>query len=219
MTAKILTVANQKGGAGKTTLSMSVAGTLGRRGARVLVIDADAQGTARMWAQSADDEKPFPATVVNLSDAREKLHREVRLHIANYDYIVIDCPPSVEAPATQSALLVADVCLIPIPPSPADFWSSRGIKLLVENAQTINDGLKAFVVVNKNKKTALSASVLGVLEDFGLPLLDAKIGDKTAYQEAMIGGSTVQGLGRGARPAVVEIEAVVDELIQRMGWH
>lgn len=218
MAAKIITVANQKGGAGKTTLSMGVAGTLGRRGSRVLVIDADAQATSRMWATAAADEKPFPAVVINLSDAQGKLHREVKNHLEHYDFVVIDCPPSVEAPATQSALLVSDVCLIPIPPSPADFWSSRGIKLLVEKAQTINETLQAFVIVNKHKKTALSASVLHVLEDFGIPLFEAKLGDKTAFQEAMINGASVQALGRTAKPAIAEIEAVTDELLARMGW-
>jgi chromosome partitioning protein len=57
MTAKIITVANQKGGSGKTTVSMQVAGTLARRGNKVLVVDADPQGTATRWAASADDER------------------------------------------------------------------------------------------------------------------------------------------------------------------
>ena len=87
MTAKIITVANQKGGSGKTTVAMQLAGTLGRRDHRVLVIDADPQGTATRWASSAEDEKPFPATVAGLSAAGGKVHREVQKFAENYDYM------------------------------------------------------------------------------------------------------------------------------------
>ena len=84
MPAKIITVANQKGGSGKTTVSMQLAGTLARRGYRVLVVDADPQATATRWAASASDEIPFPASVVGLSAANEKVHREVRKFIDDY---------------------------------------------------------------------------------------------------------------------------------------
>ena len=74
MPAKIITVANQKGGSGKTTVSMQLVGTLARRVYRVLVVDADPQATATRWAASASDDIPFPPAVVGLSTANEKVH-------------------------------------------------------------------------------------------------------------------------------------------------
>ncbi len=102
MTAKIITVCNQKGGSGKTTLSMQLAGTLARRKNKVLVVDADPQGTATRWAASASDENPFPASVIGLSAANEKVHREVKKFVGDYDFIVIDCPPAQIRPCRRA---------------------------------------------------------------------------------------------------------------------
>src|SRR5918992_1151210 len=116
MTAKILAVVNQKGGVGKTTLSMQLAGTLAARNQRVLVVDADPQGTASRWASSAPDDEPFSATVVSLAAAGNKLHREVVKLARDYDYIIVDCPPAVDSINSRSALLIADLALVPVIP-------------------------------------------------------------------------------------------------------
>ena len=60
---------------------------------KVLVVDADPQGTATRWAASAADDDPFPASVVGLAAANTKVHREVQKFANDYDYIIIDCPP------------------------------------------------------------------------------------------------------------------------------
>src|SRR3546814_10926670 len=74
--AKIITVATQKGGAGKTTTSMNVAADFARRGYRALVVSADKQGSAVAWAAAASEGKPFPARVINLAAAGKTLNRE-----------------------------------------------------------------------------------------------------------------------------------------------
>lgn len=144
MPAKIITVANQKGGSGKTTVSMQLAGTLARRGYRVLVVDADPQATATRWAASASDDIPFPASVVGLSAANEKVHREVRKFIDDYSVIIIDCPPAADSQVPQSTLLVADLVLVPIIPSPLDMWAAVGIKQVIANVLEI-DNLETLV--------------------------------------------------------------------------
>ena len=120
MPAKIIVAANQKGGCGKTTVALQFGGTLGRNGHRVLIVDADPQGTATRWAASALDETPFPAHVAGLAAAGGKVHREIKKYLESYDFILVDCPPAVESPVPQSVLLIADLALMPIIPSPAD---------------------------------------------------------------------------------------------------
>lgn len=85
----------------------------------MLVVDADPQATATRWAATAEDNKPFPATVVGLSAASAKVHREVRRFVEDYKYIIVDCPPAADSPVPQSALLVADLALVPLIPSPS----------------------------------------------------------------------------------------------------
>lgn len=208
----IITVANQKGGCGKTTVAMSLAGTYGLRGKKVLVVDADLQGTATRWAGSAPDEMPFPAAVMGLAAVGGKLHREVKKYIDDYDVIVIDCPPAVDSNAPQSALLISDVAIVPVVPSPADLWAARGIKQIIEHAADINESLRPVMVANMVPRTALGRDALSTLEDFGIALARSTLGQRTAYREAVLYGCPVQSLGSKARNAADEIDALADEI-------
>lgn len=214
MTAKIITVANQKGGSGKTTVAMQLAGTLARRNSKVLVIDADPQGTATRWAASADDEKPFPARVAGLSAAGGKVHREAKKFIEDYDYLVIDCPPAVDSPVPQSALLVSDLVLVPVIPSPADLWAATGIQRLIDNVQNLNEGLQSRLVANMcQPNTNLAKDALDLLKDFGIPLADAHLHLRTVYRRSAVFGGTVHDEGSSAKSAIVEIERLADEAL------
>ena len=209
---QIITVANQKGGCGKTTVAMGLAGTYGLRGKKVLVVDADLQGTATRWAASAPDETPFPAAVMGLAAVGGKLHREIKKYVDDYDVIVIDCPPAVDSAAPQSALLISDVAIVPVVPSPADLWAARGIKQIIDNAADINESLRPLMVANMVPRTALGREALNTLEDFGIPLARSMLGQRTAYREAVLYGCPVQSLGSKARNAADEIDALADEI-------
>lgn len=223
MTAKIIAVSNQKGGSSKTTTSLSVSGELGvrkRTGGgenRILVVDADAQETAVAWARTAPDNRPFPATVIGMASYAGKMHREIQRHLENYDFIVIDCPPSVDAITAQSALLIADLVIVPVPPAPADLWSCQATLALIERIQVINPGLKAVLLATKIQRTTLSRAVLEELENFGIPLMKSRMAHRTAYQEAIIAGTTVAALGREARAAAIEVAELVDEILELLG--
>lgn len=218
MAARIITVANQKGGSGKTCVSMVLAASLSHRGHKSLVVDADPQGTATQWAGSAPEAKPFPATVISLAGAKGKLHQMIKPLVNDYAYIVIDCPPSVDEQASQSALLVSDVCLMPLQPTPSDMWATVGIVKLVEKAQTLNEELKAFVVANRVTSSSLGKQVLSVMAENNVTLLDSRLGNRTSFQESTIIGSTPQRMGASHKVAASEVEAVVTELLTRMGW-
>jgi chromosome partitioning protein len=214
MAAKIISVVNQKGGSGKTTLSMQLAGALARRGNKVLVVDADPQGTATRWAASADDEKPFPASVVGLSAADTKVHREVKKFVDDYQYIIIDCPPAANSPVPQSALLIANLALVPIIPSPLDMWAAVGIRQVIENIGDVNEELTARLVINQcQPNTSLVREALEVLPEFGIDLCGTYIHDRQVYRQSAVFGQTVHDFGSKAAPAIAEVEALAGEVL------
>lgn len=208
----IVTITNQKGGCGKTTVTMQLAGALSQHG-RVLVVDADAQATATRWAASAPDDQPFPATVTGLAAAGAKLHREIKKYLPDYDYILIDCPPSVESPVPQSALLVSDLALVPIVPAPADLWAASGTRVLLDQAVSLNESLRALMVPNMVPTTRLAAEVLAALSDYGIPLARTHLRQRTAYRESQVYGTTVHTMGGRARDAIEEIDQLLGEIL------
>jgi chromosome partitioning protein len=214
--AKIITVFNQKGGCGKTNISVQVGGSLGRRGKRVKIIDADPQNTATRWLAQARDAAPFPARISNLSGLGPALHREIRADLDNFDYIVVDCPPSVDSPIAGSALLVSDLAVIPVVPSPADIWAAVAAKKLAAHAQGTNPSLKVVAVFNMVQRTAMAKGALDVMsEDENVPVLKSQLGLRSAYRECQVMGATVHSVPR-AGAAVAEVEGLVDEILKVM---
>ena len=106
---KIIVLANQKGGVGKSTLTIQLAAGLTRLKKKVLVVDADPQNTSYRWAQGS---KTFSFVTHRLQG--EQVHLFVQRVTKDYDYCLVDCPPAAESAITFSACLVADLVLIPL---------------------------------------------------------------------------------------------------------
>lgn len=214
MSAKIIAVVNQKGGAGKTTLTMLLAGSLADRGKRVLVADADAQNTALHWSgMGAARGGAFPAEVEDVSGEENKLHKALRKRLDEFDYIVIDSPPAATAPVTASALRAAHLALVPVIPSPLDLWASVRIREAIVLARHKNPLLEARLVVNQMQpNTVLAREVLGMLPEFGIPMLAASLKSRTAYRECAATGGSILSLGSRAALAVMEVDALRREI-------
>jgi len=210
MSAKIIAVVNQKGGAGKTTLAMLLAGSLADRGKRVLVADADVQNTAVHWSSMGSG---FPAEVEDVSGEESKLHKALRKRLEEFDYIVIDSPPAATAPVTASALRVAHLALVPVIPSPLDLWASVRIREAIVHARNKNPELEARLVVNQMQpNTVLAREVLGMLPEFGIPMLAASLKSRTAYRQCAALGGSILSLGNRAALAVMEVDALRREV-------
>lgn len=218
MSARVIAVVNQKGGAGKTTVAMLLAGSLGAAGHRVLVADADPQNTARHWASMGTG---FPAEVEDYSGDEGKLHKHLRKHLDDYDYVVIDSPPAASAPVTGSALKLAHLALVPIVPSPLDIWASVRIREAIEAARKKNPDLHARIVLNQlQPNTLMSREVIALLPEFGIPLLSASLRQRTVYRECAVEGQTVSALGSRARMAEMEVDFLrrrVLALLRKLG--
>jgi chromosome partitioning protein len=208
----IAALLNQKGGVGKTTLAIHLAAALSRRGARVLLVDADPQGSALDWAAVRDADPLFP--VVGLP--KPTLHRELPAIGRDYDHVIIDGPPRVTELA-RSAILASDLVIIPVQPSPYDVWSAKEITALVNEAAIFKDALRsAFVINRKIVNTAIGRDVNEALAGFaGTPVLRTAIAQRVAFAETAARGLTVleaEPSGAAAR----EIEALTDDLQEFM---
>jgi chromosome partitioning protein len=183
----ILAVVNQKGGAGKTTLSLNLAAAMAADKKKVLLIDADPQQTAQDWAAIRTIEPTFQ--VVGLS--KPVLHRDLPKLAADYDHVVIDGAPR-NYEVARSAIASADYVLIPVQPSGADFWASRETVTLVKEAHGFKETQKAaFVVSRKIGRSVLGRTILDALSSFELPILKAATTQRVIYAEALTGGTTV----------------------------
>ncbi|MDQ7982450.1 AAA family ATPase [Paraburkholderia sp. SARCC-3016] len=216
MPAKIITVFNQKGGAGKSTVSTNVAGTLGSRERKTLLVDLDPQATASISIGNAPDHRPFPASLANLSQVN-KPEREIRKFVDDFDFIVIDCPPAIRSTAPSVALLISDLGLIPIGPSGGNLWAIEEAKKLGIHAQGLNPDLKLRAVANMDQNITIVRQVFKAAEqDEEIEMFRTRLGLRGAYKEAEVSGTTVLQIP-GAKAAHKEINALVDEILDVLG--
>ncbi len=210
----IVALLNQKGGVGKTTLAVHLAGEWAHRGRRVTLIDADPQGSSLDWSQQRSREG-LPRLFGTLGLARDTLHREAPDLARDADHIVIDGPPRV-AGLMRSALLAADLVLIPVQPSPLDGWASAEMLALVTEARIYRPDLAARFVLNRcGARTVLARETAETLADHDPPVLRATVGQRIAFAAAAQAGQLARELDEDS-PAAREIAALVDE-IDRLG--
>ncbi|GAB5406871.1 MAG: ParA family partition ATPase [Aureliella sp.] len=196
---------NQKGGVGKTTLAIHTAAELARRKRRVLLIDADPQGSALAWSNCREDAR---FTVVGLPKAT--LHKEVESLKADYDDLIIDGPPRA-AEILKSIVLAADLVIIPIQPSPFDVWEAAKTLDIVREAQVFKPELGCVIAINRRiANTAIGRDVRQALQELDIPVLRADFGQRVAFAETASCGETVHSSGN--TKAIAEVKAFVTEL-------
>jgi chromosome partitioning protein len=205
----IISFLNQKGGVGKTTLAVHLATALAKQGARVLMVDADPQGSGLDWAASRAGDPLFP--VIGLP--KPTIHRELPTLAADYKHVVIDGPPRVYDVA-RSAIMASDLVLVPVQPSPYDVWAAKEIIDLLSEAASFKDNLKrAFVINRKIVNTAIGRDVTEALSEYDLPVFKAEICQRVSFAESAAQGRTVLETDPESL-ASKEINALVKEVLE-----
>jgi chromosome partitioning protein len=226
--ATIIAVANQKGGAGKTTTAINLAGGFSTAGLQVLVVDADPQQSAVEWS-AATEESSLPFQVLALPSPA--MHRELPGIAArsSYDVIIIDCPPGGARKAdlkfraddiTRSALLAADAVIIPIQPSPVDYRAAGSMLPLLMDVSAVKPALRILLFINRRpsnsrlgKEARAAAAGFFQMDGLTLSVLETEVGNRTAIAESSVRGQTVLDYAPASR-AAEEIAELTKEIIE-----
>ena len=206
----IVAFLNHKGGVGKTTLALHVAGAWAAQGKRIVVVDTDSQGSALDWSeQRAKEGLTRLFDVIEL--ARDTLHVETPEIARDVHHVVID-GSSHSAALMRSAMLAADLALVPAQPSPFDGWAAAETLRLLHEARRFRPQLIARFVLNRcAARTLIASEIAEALAKHDPAALAARVGQRVTLADAARTGRLVSEMPR-REPAAREVAALAAEI-------
>jgi chromosome partitioning protein len=189
---RVITIASQKGGSGKTTLALHLAAEAERSGETVVIVDLDPQASATGWKDSRDGDTP---AVVSIAPARlEQALRTAREHGANL--VLVDTAPQVESP-TLAAARLSDLILVPCRPAILDL---RAIGATLDIARLAKK--PAAVVLNAvPARGSLAAEAIEAIAAYDVPVAPVHLGQRAAFVHALTAGQVAQEYEPGGKAA------------------
>lgn len=203
----IITLAGQKGGSGKTTIAVNIACELHARGSRVLLVDADPQGSVLAWAgQAASADFKGPDVIAVGDDIRASLPGVAQ----GYDAVIIDTAGR-QSRRLVGAIMLSDTVLLPSQPSPLDLWAMGDTIDTVLKAKELRPEIKVAIVLNADRNPAVSRALREAVEDTELPVLSTRLGHRVAFTKSLAAGLPVATY-EPSGTAASEVRFLVDEI-------
>lgn len=204
----IIGVTNLKGGVGKSTISQNLAVWFAHQGKSVCILDTDMeQRTSMRWSGLRDGSLPDVQVfgveskqIIKTADAQAK----------NFDIVIIDGTPQLGETALAT-IMASDLILMPLTPSAFDIWSFENFLKRYKDVRDVKEAkevpFQAYIILNKfSGKSNLDRNISDVIQDFGIKVMENRIGDRVAYRECPITGQGV--IEMKEKKAKAEIEAL-----------
>ena len=207
---KVVTVAQQKGGSGKTTVTVGLACEFRRRGMTVSVIDLDPQGSLGQWFMRRLDRDPEAGGIGFSTASAWGVGYEARRQ-RDVEIVLIDTPPKIDGDL-KPALREADLVVVPVTASEVDLWATEGVLDLAAR-----EGKRPLAVLNRARAgTRLTVAMRAALAGLAADPADTVLAQRVAHAEAMGAGQGVCERS-GAQAAAAEMAALADEVLARLG--
>ena len=211
MSAKVITVAQQKGGAGKTTIAAHLAIALTAAKKKVAVVDIDPQQSLTMWYRMREERFGDAGAGVLVNHVKGwRTKNEVEKLARDHDIVLIDSPPHMETEA-RVAVRAADLVIVPVQPSPMDVWATRATLEMAADEKS-----PVLMVLNRVPPRAnLTGEMLAEMKKLGASVARTRIGNRVVFASALSEGRAV-GEVQPSGKAAKEIAALAKEILKKV---
>ncbi len=183
MPGRIITIAQQKGGSGKTTLAVNLATAFLAQGKSVGLLDTDPQGSLGKWFMKRIDVLGEDPNLRFSTATAWGISYELRSLSDKVDVVIVDTPPKADSDL-RPALRAADLVLVPLSSSHVDIWATQDVLDLADRA-----GKRAYIVMNRSRSgTRLGAEVLQAVQELDAEVMSASLGNRILFAEALGNG-------------------------------
>ena len=208
MLSKVITIAQQKGGTGKTTLAVHLAlAFIKYHNLKVAIIDTDPQGSLGKWFMIRSEKNISNNNLTFKTASLWGAQYESKMLKQDHDIVIIDTPPKIESDA-RPAIEAADLVLIPVAPSPVDFWATEAIIEIAKKAKR-----KVLIQINRaNHRSKLISKTHEYIKSINVKSTDTLIGHRQIFVTSMGEGKTVVEKQRKSK-AVEEIKSISNQIL------
>lgn len=211
MAGKIFTIAQQKGGAGKTTVAVHLAIAWSQqRGKKVAILDTDPQGSTSVWYEAREHYLGADQTGITFRRAKgSRAVDEARKLARSHDVVLVDMPPHASASA-NAVIRAATLVIIPVQPTPLDFWATLPTLEIASSHKK-----PVLLVLNRvTPRALLTATMITRLGEYKVRVAKSPLGNRVAFAESIGAGRTVLET-RARSVAATEVRALAREIMRR----
>lgn len=210
-------ITSLKGGCGKSLLSINLAAYFAQRGESVCIIDSDTNQTCSQFSGLRPEELP-DVTVVGMTDAKQ-IRRNVKKLEESFDIVIIDGVPALSQMAS-TIILLSDLLLIPLIPSPADLWATE--KFLDRFDEAVNlkgEDIPSYFIFNlHDSRLNLTKEVQEVVGDYDIQPLKTSLKNRVAYRESIaLGRGVIEYKDPKAAQEILNLGSEINTLIKAIG--